>query len=298
MSIVAYLAPGLFAPYRGAIVPSLMVIMFAMGLTLRPEDLVRVATRPAPVFLGVALQFSVMPVAALVIGRALALPDELVAGLVLLGACPGGTASNVMAYLAKADVALSVSMTLLSTVLAVVATPLLTWLLIGQTVPVDMGAMLVSLVKIVVVPVAAGVLLNRFLGRVVERAKPVLPAVAALAILFVLGVIVALNRDNLASAGVAVFVAVFLHNACGLLGGYWVPRLAGFDIRTCRTLSLEVGMQNSGLGVALSVLHFTPLAALPSVLFSVWHNISGALLAGRWSARPPSGIERRQTRAG
>jgi BASS family bile acid:Na+ symporter len=174
-----------------------------------------------------------------------------------------------------------------STVFAVVATPALTWLYIGQTVPVDVAGMLWSLVQIVILPIALGVLINRYAWRFLKPVTAVLPVVASAAILAAIGIIVALNHDNLATAGVAVLAAVIAHNACGLLCGYWAPRKLGFDRTTCRTLSLEVGMQNSGLSVALAVTHFSSLSALPGALFSVWHNVTGALLAGLWRARAP-----------
>ncbi|MCB1494305.1 MAG: bile acid:sodium symporter family protein [Bauldia sp.] len=285
VSVAAYGAPGFFAAGRGLIVPLLTVIMFAMGLTLQAEDLRRVLRRPQMIGLGVALQYGVMPLAAFVIGTALSLPPELLAGLVLLGSCPGGTASNVMSYLAKADVALSVSMTMASTLLAVVATPTLVWLYVGKTVPVDVAGMLESLVQIVVVPVVAGALINHWFTRFVEPVKVILPAVAAAAILAVIAIVVALNHDSLAAAGPAVFVAVLLHNTTGLACGYLIPRAFGIDRVTCRTLAIETGMQNSGLGVALAVQYFSALAALPNALASVWQNISGAALAGFWSTR-------------
>lgn len=285
ISIIAYGAPGFFAPYRGAIVPLLTIIMFAMGLTLTPGDFRRVLTRPRVVGLGVALQYTVMPLAAFVIGHVMALPTELIAGLVLLGASPGGTASNVMCYLAKADVALSVSLTMVSTLLAIVATPTLTWLLVGQSIPVDAWGMLWSLVRIVLIPIVLGVFINTFFGRFLQPVKVVLPAIATAAILCAIAIVVALNQNNLASAGFAIVAAVFLHNGCGLVFGYWVPRLIGHDRVICRTLAFETGMQNSGLSVALALSYFSALAALPGAIFSIWHNISGAVLASYWSSR-------------
>lgn len=285
-SVVAYLAPDLFMPYRGAIVPLLTIIMFAMGLTLTPADFKRVATRPLVIGLGVVLQFTVMPLAALAIGTVLALPPELLVGLVLLGSCPGGTASNVIAYLARANVALSVSMTMISSLLAVVATPTITWLLVGQTIPVAIGSMVVSLVQIILLPVLVGVLLNTLFHRQIDRLKPLLPVVATTAIVIAIAIIVALNRDDLALAGPAILMAIVLHNLVGLAGGYAIPRLFGYDRTTSRTLAIEVGMQNSGLAAALALNYFSPLAALPGAIFSVWHNLSGALLAGWWARRP------------
>ncbi len=291
---MAYVVPELFTPFRAAIVPLLVVIMFGMGLTLKLEDFKRVAARPLVIGLGMLLQFTVMPLAALAIGLALSLPPELLAGLVLVGSCPGGTASNVISYLAKADVALSVALTLTSTLIAVVAAPYLTWFLVGQTVPVAVADMLLSLVQIVLAPVLLGVLLNTFLEHRLARIKPVLPVAATTAIVIAIAVVVALNQAQLATAGIAVLAAVVLHNLCGFLGGYWVPRLLGYDLLTCRTISIEVGMQNSGLGVALAVKHFSAVAALPGAIFSVWHNLAGAVLAGRWAHRPATPLPERR----
>lgn len=289
VSFIAYSAPAFFTPHSGLIVPLLVVIMFAMGLTLHAADLHRVFLRPQMIALGVALQYGVMPLAAFIIGKALSLPAELLAGLVLLGSCPGGTASNVMSYLARADVALSVSMTMASTLLAVVATPALTWLYVGQVVPVDVIGMLTSLLQIVVVPVVAGVLINHWFSRTLEPIKVILPVVAAAAILTIIAIVVALNHESLASTGPAIFAAVLLHNTTGLACGYWIPRAMGIDRVSCRTLAIEVGMQNSGLGVALAVQYFSALAALPNALASVWQNISGAALAGTWSTHQVEG---------
>jgi len=282
-SIAAYLEPEIFAPFGGSIVPLLTIIMFAMGLTLTPADFKRVARRPKAVGLGVFLQFTIMPLTALAIGTALALPPELLAGLVLLGSCPGGTASNVISYLAKANVALSVTMTMTSSLLAVAATPVITWLLVGQTVHVSVGAILLSLVQIVLLPVLIGVAMNAFFHRQLARVKPALPIVATTAIVIIIAIIVALNRDDLALVGPAILATVVLHNLSGLAWGYAIPRLLGFDRVTCRTIAIEVGMQNSGLSVALALKYFSALAALPSAIFSIWHNLSGALLAGWWS---------------
>jgi BASS family bile acid:Na+ symporter len=283
--VAAYLVPEIFTPFQSAIVPFLAVIMFGMGLTLTIDDFKRVATRPAAIGLGLLLQFTVMPIAAIAIGYSLSLFPELFVGLVLVGSAPGGTASNVICFLAKADVALSVSLTLASTLLAVVATPGLTWLLAGQFVPVAFGSMLLSMIEIVLAPVLIGLLLNTYLHRQLASVKPILPAVAAIVIALVIAIVVARSKPQLASATLVVLVAVVLHNLVGFLAGYWIPRWLGFDRLTCRTLSIEVGMQNSGLGVAVAQKFFSPLAALPSAVFSIWHNIAGAMLAGHWSSR-------------
>lgn len=281
-SLLAWWQPQWLVAGKPAIVPLLMLIMFGMGLTLRWDDFRQVFKRPGVIALGVALQYSLMPLLAWTIGRALQLPKELLIGLVVVGACPGGTASNVIAYLARANVALSVSITLVSTLIAVIATPLLTWCYLGERIPVPVEGMLVSLLQIVVIPVVAGSALNTFFPRQLATARELFPLLSVIAIVVVIGIIVALNQSRMAEAGIAVFVAVALHNALGLAGGYGIARLLRQDKVTARTLAIEVGMQNSGLGVALAVKHFTPLAALPGALFSVWHNLSGSLLAALW----------------
>ena len=284
-SAVAYAVPGLFAAMKPAIVPLLGLVMFGMGMTLTWNHFAEVLKRPAVVGLGVFLQYLVMPLAAWLIARMLDLPPYLMAGLVLVGACPGGTASNVVCYLARGDVALSITLTTLSTLLAIVMTPLLTWLYVGQKVPVPVQSMLWSIFKIVLLPVALGVLVNSLFGRRLQGVKPLFPLLSVVAIVVIIAIVVALNRENIAAMGVAVALAVVLHNLVGLACGYGVPRLLGLDARICRTLAIEVGMQNSGLGVALAVKYFSAAAALPGALFSIWHNLSGSMLAGVWSRR-------------
>ncbi len=226
-----------------------------------------------------------MPLIAFVIGHLLQLPAEVLAGLVLVGACPGGTASNVIAYLARANVALSVAITFASTLVAVIATPLLTWLYLGERIPVPVSGMLMSLVQIVVVPVVAGCALNTLLQRRLAPMRELFPLISVAAIVLVIGIIVALNASRIGEAGLLVIIAVVLHNGLGLLSGYGIARLLRLDKITARTLAIEVGMQNSGLGVALAIKHFTPLAALPGALFSVWHNLSGSMLATVWQKK-------------
>ncbi|MEJ2407056.1 MAG: bile acid:sodium symporter family protein [Candidatus Thiodiazotropha sp.] len=284
-SLLAYWQPGLFVGLKPAILPLLGIVMFGMGMTLTWGHFRAVLQRPAAVGLGVVLQYLVMPLAAWLIAEVLGLPPALMAGLVLVGACPGGTASNVVCFLAKGDVALSITLTTVSTLLAIVMTPLLTDLYVGQKVPVPVGDMLWSIFKIVLVPVTLGVVVNRLLGAKLTRFKPVYPLVSVIAIVVIIAIIVALNRANLSILGVAVAVAVVLHNLLGLLLGYWIPKALGLPERLCRTLAIEVGMQNSGLGVALAVKYFSVTAALPGAIFSIWHNLSGSVLAGFWSRK-------------
>ena len=285
-SALAYSAPEVFAGWRPAIVPLLGLVMFGMGMTLTWGNFAEVLRRPGMVLLGTLLQFLVMPAAAWLVARMLGLPPMVAAGLVLVGSCPGGTASNVVCYLARGDVALSITLTTLSTLLAVVATPALTLLYAGAQVPVPAGLMIVAIAKVVLLPVVAGLVVNQLAGRRLAALQHLFPLLSVMAIVVIIAIIVALNHAHLAAMGPAVAVAVVLHNGIGLAAGYWVPRLLGRDERTCRTLSIEVGMQNSGLGVALAVKYFSAAAALPGALFSIWHNLSGSLLAGWWRHRP------------
>ncbi len=287
-SIWALLEPGLFVPLRVAIVPLLALVMFGMGLTLTPESFRRVLRQPGVVALGVGLQYGIMPFAAWLLATVSGMSPELSAGLVLLGACPGGTASNLVCYLARGDVALSITLTACSTLLAVVATPLLTWAYVGQIVPVPVWSMLLSVLQIVLLPVAGGIVVNHWLAGRLRSIERVAPSVSVVCILVIIAIVVALNRDRMLSMTAAVALLVVLHNGLGLVGGYWAGRVLGLDPRICRTLSIEVGMQNSGLAVALATQYFGALAALPGALFSVWHNLSGSLLAAWWSHRRES----------
>jgi BASS family bile acid:Na+ symporter len=207
------------------------------------------------------------------------------AGLILVGSCPGGTASNVVCYLARGDVALSITLTSCTTLLAVVLTPALTLLYAGRTVPVPAAEMMRSILVIVAVPVVAGLLARGLLPRLVARLEPILPLVSVAAIAVIIAAIVALNRERIAALALAVAAAVVVHNLAGLAGGYLLARLFGLPERERRTIAIEVGMQNSGLGVALAIQHFGAAAALPGALFSIWHNLSGAALAAFWARR-------------
>ncbi|EHC79369.1 Sodium-dependent transporter, partial [Salmonella enterica subsp. enterica serovar Senftenberg str. A4-543] len=214
------------------------------------------------------------------------MPPDLSAGMVLVGSVASGTASNVMIYLAKGDVALSVTISSVSTLVGVVATPLLTRLYVDAHIQVDVMGMLLSILQIVVIPITLGLVIHHLFPRVVKVVKPYLPAFSMVCILAIISAVVAGSASHIASVGFMVIIAVILHNTLGLLGGYWGGRLFGFDESTCRTLAIEVGMQNSGLAAALGKIYFGPLAALPGALFSVWHNLSGSLLAGYWSGKP------------
>ncbi|MDH5425660.1 MAG: bile acid:sodium symporter family protein [Gammaproteobacteria bacterium] len=283
LSAVAYYFPQGFVDLKTAIVPLLAVIMLGMGMTLTVDDFKRVAEKPGIILIGLLLQFLVMPLTAYIVSLSLGLPLAILTGMILVGASSGGTASNVICYLAKGNVALSITLTLCSTLLAVIAMPALTWLYLGERVPVPVWGMLYTVLKIVIVPVVAGVLVNHFAGEKLKTVKPWLPAVSVLAIVLIIAIVVALNQQRIAEISLLIVTAVILHNLIGLLSGYWVTKWLGHNQQTCRTLAIEVGMQNSGLSVALAIKYFSPLAALPAAIFSIWHNISGSLLASAWA---------------
>jgi len=284
-SVVAYYQPGLFVDLKPSIIPLLVVIMLGMGMTLSFEDFRRVLVAPKVIVIGVCLQFLVMPLAAYLIAIGLGLPLALLTGMILVGASSGGTASNLICYLAKGNVALSITLTLCSTLLAVIAMPMLTLFYIGEKVPVPVQGMLLTVLKIVVIPVLVGVMVNQLLGKRLDKVQPLFPLISVVAIVIIIAIIVALNASRLAEVSMVIMAAIILHNGVGLLSGYWVTRWFGYDAQTSRTLAIEVGMQNSGLSVALAIKYFSPLAALPGALFSIWHNISGSILASLWSRR-------------
>lgn len=285
LAVIAAFVPEFFTGLAGDIKTLLVVIMFAMGLTLTKGDFARVVKSPKPIAVGVLLQFLVMPLAALLISRLLNLSTELTIGMVLVGATAGGTSSNVMTWLAGGHVALSVSMTMVSTLISVFATPLLTLLLLGQSIDVPVMGMLMSIGQLVVIPIMLGVVIHHFLGTHIQRVEPALATLAMASIVLIIAIVVALNAGRLTTLGPIVALAVIAHNGIGLAAGYGLARLLRFDTRTARTIAFEVGLQNSGLAVTLANQFFSAGAALPGALFSVWHNVSGSLLAGYWKHR-------------
>lgn len=266
-----------------AINPMLGVIMFGMGLTLSPHDFRIVLSRPKDILIGCLAQFTVMPLLAWGLTWIFSLPKELALGVILVGCCPGGTASNVITYLAKGDLALSVGMTATSTLLAPILTPLLVWLMAGTMVDVDTLGMLQSIVYVVIAPIIIGLLCQRYLPQATKSVVPYLPAFSSIVIALVVGIIVSHNADRLLVGGLIVILVVMAHNLLGLSIGFLLGRLLRLPKPKCVAVSIEVGMQNSGLASSLAVLHFAayPLATIPGAIFSVWHNISGAL-AAKW----------------
>lgn len=261
--------------------PLLGVVMFGMGLTLNPTDFKIVFSRPKDVIIGCMAQFTIMPLTAWMLTRLFHLPEDLAMGVILVGCCPGGTASNVITYLAKGDLALSVGMTATSTVLAPLLTPAITWLVAGTFVHVDAPSMFFSIVQVVIMPILAGFLIQHYLPKFTKRAVAYLPAFSSVTIVLLVGIIVAHNAEKLLTCGLLVILVVMLHNICGLTLGYGIGRLLRLEHKKCVAISIEVGMQNSGLASSLATLHFAafPLATIPGAVFSVWHNISGAIMA-------------------
>ena len=282
VTVVALFLPSSFNWIStSAITPMLGVVMFGMGLTLRPSDFKPVLQHPKDILIGELAQFLIMPSLAWLLSKLLALPEELALGVVLVGCCPGGTASNVICYLAKGDVPLSVAMTGVSTLLAPVITPALVWLLAGESVDVDIAGMFLSIVQVVIVPIVLGFAANHYFGQTTRRIVPLLPMISTLSIAFIIGIIVAHNSASILTCSLIVAVAVILHNVLGLALGYGLTALTGSELSKRSAIAIEVGMQNSGLATSLATTHFAmfPMAAVPGAMFSVWHNFSGSIAA-------------------
>lgn len=257
----------------------LSIVMFGMGLTLKASDFQMVLTRPIDVFLGTLFQFTIMPCIAFILVKVFGLPDELAIGVILVGCCPGGTSSNVMTFLAKGDIALSVTITSVSTVLAPICTPILIKMLAGASIDVELYAMFLSIVKVVIVPITLGLIVRKLASDLVDKIVVALPMVSVISILLIVGGVVSTSQEKILTSGLLVAGVVIIHNTLGYMLGYFGGKFFKLKENKCRTLSIEVGMQNSGLGVSLATQHFSPEAAIPGAIFSVWHNISGAIMA-------------------
>ena len=259
----------------------LMLVMFGMGLTLRPEDFVIVFKQPKNIVTGCLAQFTIMPLLAFGLGRAFGLEEGLLAGVILVGTCPGGTASNVMTYLSGGDVPLSVGMTSVNTLLSPVLTPAITYLLLRTTVRVDAAGMFFSIIRVVIVPLLLGFIINRIAGEHKERVSELLPLVSVTAITLIVAAVVSHNSERIFQTGAVVFIVVILHNILGYAAGFLLGLTLKLPAAKKKALAIEIGMQNSGLAASLAGSAFPDLAmaTVPGALFSVWHNISGALLA-------------------
>lgn len=285
-SALALWQPWIFSWVAPHISAMLGIIMLGMGMTLHWQDFSHVLRHPRDLGLGLLVQFGCMPLLAFALCHVFALPPEMAMGMILVGTAPGGTASNVLTFIARGDVAFSVAMTAAATLVSLLLTPPLTWLLGGVWVPVDMGGLFWSIVKIVLVPVLLGLLLHHFQRGLVDRLMPFLPLASALVITLVIAGIIAVNAQNILSAGPAIFAAVIAHNLLGLAVGWFAACRLRFAPPRRRALAIEIGTQNSGLATALALAHFTPATAIAGALFSVWQNISGALLSNFWATRP------------
>ncbi|MGX8718147.1 MAG: bile acid:sodium symporter family protein [Desulfovibrio sp.] len=281
-ALLALTVPGPFRHIPPAVINILLgVIMFGMGLTLTLQDFKVVFSRPKDVITGCAAQFIIMPLLAWILARTFCLDEELALGVILVGCCPGGTASNVMTFLARGDLPLSVGMTGVSTLLAPLLTPLLTWLLAGKNIHVDAAGMLLSIMWVVILPLAIGLVVKRSFPRFTEKATFLLPASSALAIAAIVVIVIAANAHRLLQGGLLIVLVVMLHNLCGFASGYATGMLLGLAPAKRKAVSIEIGMQNSGLATSLAAMHFAayPMAAIPGAVFSVWHNVSGAVIA-------------------
>ena len=281
-AVLALMFPELLRHIRPTTINYLLgVVMFGMGLTLNLKDFKIVFSRPKDVIIGCLAQFTVMPLLAWLLTRLFSLDEALALGVVLVGCCPGGTASNVITYLAKGDLALSVGMTGVSTLLAPFLTPLLTWALAGKSINVDMVSMFLSILWVVILPIVVGLIVKGMWPQFTDKATDYLPAFSSVAIAFIVAIVISATADRLLAGGLLIVVVVMLHNICGFGIGYLTGRLLGLQEAKKRAISIEVGMQNSGLASSLATIHFAayPLAAIPGAIFSVWHNISGASIA-------------------
>lgn len=295
--VTAFCYPQVFLKWgdlqlKTLIVPLIQVIMFGMGATLTLADFTRVIKMPRAVIIGTVLQFSIMPLLGFLLATAFGFEASVAVGIILVGSCPGGVASNVMTYLAKGNVALSVTLTACSTLVAPIMTPFFMKLFAGTLVKIVFMDWVISIVQIIIIPIAAGLILNAVLRRLNRRGEWLdrcLSLVAMVGICFIIGIIIADSRDKLLTIGLALVAASVLHNLSGYLLGYYGSRLFRLDETTCRTVAIEVGLQNGGMATALAInVLKDPLAALAPAIFGPWMNISGSVLASWWGARPPA----------
>lgn len=281
---LGFLFPDTFRQLTPWIVTLLGIIMFGMGLTISGRDFAEVLRRPYQVGVGVAAQFVIMPLLAVVLTTLIPMSPEVAAGVILVGCCPGGTSSNVMTFMAKGDTALSVACTSVTTLMAPVVTPFLVLMLASEYLPVDAWAMFQSILKVVLLPLALGFAAQRLLPALVRAAVPMLPLVSVTGIVLIVAAVVGASKGAIVQSGAIIFAVVALHNVLGYLIGYLAARLAGVNLAGRKAVAIEVGMQNSGLAAALATAYFSPVTAVPAAIFSVWHNISGAVFAS-WLAR-------------
>lgn len=287
-AFIALCIPSAFVWMKAYIPWVLGIIMLGMGMTMTVGDFKGVLQSPkAVVVVGVVAQFVIMPGLAYTLCKIFHLPAEIAVGVLLVGCCPGGTASNVIAYMAKANTALSVACTSVSTFLAPLLTPAIFYLLASQWISIDAGSMFIDILKVVIFPIIIGVFLRSLLQEKTEQYIQIMPLVSVIAIVLIVAAIIAASKASILQSGLLILGIVMLHNGFGFLLGYWVSRLLKLPYADAKAVSIEVGMQNSGLGVTLAALHFaaSPVTAVPSAIFSLWHNISGPALATYWASK-------------
>lgn len=282
LSAIALWQPEAFLWARTFIPALLGLIMFGMGLSLNTSEFAGLSKKKSIIIGGFLLQYTIMPLAALMIGKLMGLDKEILIGLIVVGSCPGGTASNVMVYLSNGNVPLSIVLTFLSTIAAPVLTPAIIYFLLGKMVDISFRELFFSVLYVVAFPLLAGIFVKVFFDDKIESFRKIFPAVSVVSISLIIAIIMAVNRTEILKCPVMVFVAVVLHNAIGLAAGYIIARVFGALEKDARTISIEVGMQNSGLGAALANQFFSPLSALPAALFSLWHNVSGIIVSWYW----------------
>lgn len=294
---LAFLSPSSFT-LIGQYIPWLLgIVMLGMGMTLTLGDFREIIRHPLAVIIGVVSQFVIMPLIAYALAKLFALPPAIAVGVILVGACPGGTASNVMTYLARGNTALSVACTSVSTLLAPILTPVVFYLLASEWLEVSMSAMFISVIKMVLFPIAIGVMLRMIFKSSIAKATEVLPLVSVFSIVLIVAAVVSGSKQSIIESGLLIFGVVVLHNGLGYLLGFGVARLFKLNFADSKAVSIEVGMQNSGLGAALAKTHFAldPVTAVPSAIFSFWHNISGPILATFWASRSDNPVKTTET---
>lgn len=290
--VIVFAALALWQPeffvWLKAYIPWILgIIMLGMGMTMTVDDFKGVLQSPKAVLIGVVAQFVVMPGLAYVLCKLFNLPPEIAVGVILVGCCPGGTASNVITYMAKGNVALSVACTSVSTLLAPVLTPAIFYLLASQWLKIDAASMFISILQVVLLPIVVGLILRTWLKRQVESYIQVMPLVSVIAIVAIVAAIIGGSKAAILQSGLLILAVVILHNGLGYLLGFTAARFFKLPYADSKAIAIEVGMQNSGLGVALAAVHFaaSPITAVPSAIFSLWHNISGPALATYWASR-------------
>ena len=282
-AFLAFVSPEAFLEIRGYIPYLLGIVMFGMGITLTFNDFSEVVKRPKSVIVGVVGQFVIMPAIAFALAKLFTLPTDLAIGVILVGACPGGTSSNVMTYLAKGNTALSVACTTISTLLAPLLTPVIFYVLASQWIDIDASAMFASVLKMVLFPIFLGLVIRALLKKQMAQISQTMPLVSVIAIVLILAAVVAGSKDKIIDSGLLIFGVVVLHNCLGYFVGFLAAKALRLNNYDSKAIAIEVGMQNSGLGAALATAHFNPIAAVPSAVFSFWHNVSGPILANYFS---------------